>query len=131
MTTDVFFNENKTYTELEKWLNTNILHEAHDLVELLFEKELVIYEDIENFYKSYDRDEFEDEEDYINAINDPEQQNVYEWYLVTKQGYEKFLKMGDQVFKWKGMHFWGRPCTGQLILADFKYDLDRLKLLGL
>lgn len=68
MTTDVFFNENKTYTELEQWLNTNILHEAHDLVELLFEKELVMYDDIENFYKSYDRDEFEDEEDYIKFL---------------------------------------------------------------
>jgi hypothetical protein len=115
MTTDLFFNENKTYTKLEKWLNTNILHEAHDLVELLFEKELVMYEDIENFYKTYDRDEFED---------------VYEWYLVTKEGYEKFLKMGDQVFKWKGMHFWGRSCTGQMIIMDFQYS-NRLKLLGL
>jgi hypothetical protein len=130
MTTDVFFNENKTYANLEQWLDNNILHEAYDLVELLFDKELVNDEDIKNFYKTYDRKDFDNDEDYVNAINDPEPQDVYEWYLVSEEGYEKFSKMGDRVFKWKNMHFWGRPCAGQRIIMDFQYS-KRLKLLDL
>ena len=125
MTTDIYFNK------LEKWIDSNILHEANTLVQLLFEKELVMYEDIENYYKTYYREDFNDEEAYINVINDPEPQDVYEWYLVTKECYEKFSNIGDIVFKWENMHFWGRSCTGLPIIADFKYNEDRLKLFSL
>ena len=125
MTTD------NIYDKIEKWLDINILHEAHDLVELLFEKELVSPLLINNYYKTYEKTDFDNEEQFNYYINNIEPQDVYEWYLVTKEGYDKFLKMEDPVFKWKNMHFWGKPVPGKKIINDFKYNKDRVKSFGL
>jgi hypothetical protein len=122
--TDLNYNSNNIREQLKLWLKNNILQQVVPIVDILMKQELINIEDIENFYKTYNRDDFDDEEQYENQLNDPEPQNVYEWYLVTKTGYDTFLKLGDTVFKWENMYFWGRTCFGQLIHMDYQYNSD-------
>ena len=49
---------------------------------------------------------------------EPEQQEIYEYWIVTPWLGEKLMDKGEPVLKRSGGWIWGRTCTGQAILLD-------------
>ena len=65
---------------------------------------------------------------YIDRnLNHREPYIVYQWFIITEEGYNKFKILGYPVIKYKELYFYGRTSTGQLIITDF-YDLPYYKL---
>ncbi len=105
-----YYNEHRR--ELEKWCDTNFISYANELVELLLEKEIIEYDDIENLY--------------IDDSSEP--QEIMQWFLVTKEGYEKFKKMNFPVLKIKELYLYGRTGCGQAVVLDFYYMQNNIKI---
>jgi hypothetical protein len=126
-TNEEFYNLYKN--RLEKWLDNNVYQYANDIVPFLLEKEIITHDDFENYYKIINREDYESEEDYKEALYEDTPQEIYEWYLVSEEAYNKFGKVGDVVVKFKDLHFWGRGCSGQKILIDYLYDRDAIKII--
>jgi hypothetical protein len=114
---------------LTKWLDENIYQQANDTVKFLYGTQYITSENFENFYKQLNREDYNSNEDYEEALNEQIPQDVYEWYLVSSRAYDTFNKIGDMVVKFKDLHFWGRECSGQKILIDYLYDSDAIKII--
>jgi len=53
-----------------------------------------------------------------NENDDIEQQEVYEWYLVSEWLAKKLDSHGEPVLYGEYNYYWGRTCTGQSIILD-------------
>lgn len=49
---------------------------------------------------------------------DIEQQEIYEWYLVSEWMAKKLDAQGEPVLYGDYNYYWGRTCTGQAIILD-------------
>ncbi len=114
--------------KLEKWLDKNIFTYGGDLFNILMEKELISYDDIENVYSKLNKDDFESEEEYNIALNEQEPQQVMQWFIVSEEGYNKFKRLDYPVVKFKELYFYGRTSYGQAIITDFYYLPDGVKV---
>ncbi len=114
--------------KLEKWLDKNIFTYGGDLFNVLMEKELISYDDIENVYSKLNKDDFESEEEYNIALNEQEPQQVMQWFIVSEEGYNKFKSLDYPVVKFKELYFYGRTSYGQAIITDFYYLPDGVKV---
>jgi len=106
----------------------------------LQEKEIISFEDIENLYYTdeqiikYNNLNGVSEEDLKQEIekirdNGEDQQEIYEYWIVTEWFYEKLKELNEPVIEWENLYIWGRTCTGQSIALDYTID-DIRKTLG-
>jgi hypothetical protein len=124
----------KTYFEtyklqLEEWLDKNIISYAGKTFNTLFDKQLITTDDIENFYEELNENDFDTKEEYKDALDNQEPQQVGQWLLVTEEAYNKFKTIGHQVVKFEELYFYGRPVYGQMIVMDFYYMVDKIKII--
>jgi hypothetical protein len=116
---DIFMN-NKD--KLEKWLDKNVISYGGDLFNILMEKELISYDDIENRFPKVNEDD-------IESGNEQHPQEVMQWFIVSEEGYNKFKQLDFPVIKFKELYFYGRTTYGQKMVMDF-YDIrDALKII--
>lgn len=115
--------------KLEGWLDKNIYFYAGDLVETLFEKNIISFDDIENAYEQLKEEDYETKKEYEQALDDQEPQQVTQWFAVSEEAYDKFKMIGDPVIKFKELYIWGRTVYGQKICVDYYYQIDKLKVL--
>jgi hypothetical protein len=125
-------NQNYAYTNLDinlnkinQWIEINVNGLVNDLVNELLAENKITHNSIDNFFEKPNREDYDNEADYIEAQYEPQQ--VYEWHLVTDSAYNFFKKHGDPVVQYKGLNIWGRTATGQRIIVDFKYDKNRME----
>jgi len=116
---DIFMN-NKD--KLEKWLDKNVISYGGDLFNVLMEKELISYDDIENRFPKLNEDD-------IESGNEQHPQEVMQWFIVSEEGYCKFKQLDFPVVKFKELYFYGRTTYGQKIVMDFYYISDALKII--
>ena len=94
-----------------KWLEEKI-----DLFE-----DFHIMEDSENVERKNNLQKIIDRlnEDRANLEDlEEEQQEVYEWWIISEWFYRKLKNHGECVLAWGNNYYWGRCCTGQAILLD-------------
>jgi len=65
------------------------------------------WEEVENLWS-----EPADEDD------DPEPQEVYEWWIVTRWLADELRDIGEPVLNNDYGYWWGRTCTGQAVIMD-------------
>ncbi len=53
-----------------------------------------------------------------NEDDDIEQQEIYEWYLVSEWMAKKLDAQGEPVLYGDYNYYWGRTCTGQSMILD-------------
>ena len=116
---DIFMN-NKD--KLEKWLDKNVISYGGDLFNILMEKELISYDDIENRFPKVNEDD-------IESGNEQHPQEVMQWFIVSEEGYNKFKQLDFPVLKFKELYFYGRTTYGQKMVMDFYYISDALKII--
>ena len=116
---DIFMN-NKD--KLEKWLDKNIFTYGGDLFNVLMEKELISYDDIENRFPKLNEDD-------IESGNEQHPQEVMQWFIVSEEGYNKLKTLDFPVIKFKELYFYGRTTYGQKMVMDFYYISDALKII--
>jgi len=116
---DIFMN-NKD--KLEKWLDKNVISYGGDLFNVLMEKELISYDDIENRFPKLNEDD-------IESGNEQHPQEVMQWFIVSEEGYNKFKQLDYPVVKFKELYFYGRTTYGQKMVMDFYYISDALKII--
>ena len=121
------YHQNKNL--LTKWLETNIISYGGELFNTLMNKEVITYEDIENYYEEINESDYKTMEEYKNALDNQEPQQVMQWYMVTEEGYNKFKKVGYPVVKINELHFYGRTAYGQAIYLDFYYTPEKIKMI--
>ena len=54
----------------------------------------------------------------IKQIEEPDLQEIFEWYEITKWLAEKLIELGEPVLENEYGFYWGRTCTGQSIILD-------------
>jgi hypothetical protein len=88
---------------ISDWINNNIYSLANQFAYYLIDENIISIDDIEN----YDSDK-----------------DIYEWYIISGDAYNKFQMLGYQVIKFKDIYIYGRTTSGQLIITDFYYMSD-------
>jgi len=102
---------------------------ASCLVEKLLEKEVLQYDEIENFYEFKCPECGRGFQDIAKAAKcckskeEPKQepQEIFEWWIITDEWLlEELREIGEPVIESDElcMSFWGRTCTGQSISLD-------------
>jgi hypothetical protein len=91
------------------------------LVEELLRKEIFDYLDIINCYETKD-------EAKENGHEEPEAQEIYEWWAVSEWFAEKLQEQGEPVLRNDYGVWWGRTCTGQSIKLDHVINRIRQSL---
>ncbi len=92
----------------------------------LQEKEIVSFEDIENLYLTdeqlkesniRDWDKIGDEEEELQSIRDngEDQQEIFEYWIVSEWFFNKLKELNEPVVEWGNLNIWGRTCTGQAV----------------
>lgn len=92
---------NKNQRILAKFVDREIIMLASSLVDDLLEKELISYDDYENYYDK-----------------DDEPQEIFEHWFVTEYLYRKLKELGEPVIDSNYGYIWGRTTTGQSIALD-------------
>ncbi len=54
----------------------------------------------------------------LNSPPESEQQEIFEWWIVTEYLYNKLKEKGQPVLEWGNNCYWGRCTSGQAILLD-------------
>ncbi|MFK7979279.1 MAG: hypothetical protein AB8G86_04820 [Saprospiraceae bacterium] len=54
----------------------------------------------------------------IKQIEEPDLQEIFEWYEITKWLAEKLIEKGEPILENDYGFYWGRTCTGQSIILD-------------
>lgn len=106
-------------SRLNKWLNDNIHFYAGELVSDLIDKKIINAEHYDNVFIISDDPE---ETLEIHGFT-----HVYQWFVVSKNAYFSFKKLGDPVIKYKEMYIWGRTCEGQPIIMDYHNDINKMQ----
>lgn len=57
-------------------------------------------------------------ESCLGSEIESEPQQIFEWWIVTEYLYRKLKEKGEPVLEWGNNYYWGRTCTGQVILLD-------------
>ena len=99
------------------------------LVSELFEKEIVNFDNYENFYmsdemiKKYHNVETEEE---IQEIRDnaEDTQEIFEHWVCSEWFIQQLKKIGEPILETDFETWWGRTCTGQAICLD--YNIQKL-----
>ena len=118
---------NKNFSQIEKWIDNNIYTRANQVVNKLFEKKIITFDDIINLYPQITESDYENDEEYYNDLDNNSQQDIYEWYIISESAYNKFKYWGYPVLQFEELFFWGRTSFGQSIVIDFYYDIDKIK----
>lgn len=113
--------------QLSTWLDKHIFSYGGELFNELINKGVISWDDIENLYEELNPNYYESKEDFLEAYNNQEPQEVMQWYIVSDEGYEKFKKVGYPVVKFKELNFYGRTAYGQSIEMDFYYSINKIK----
>ena len=121
------FMDNKD--KLEKWLDKNVISYGGELFNILQEKELISYDDIENIYSKLNRQDFDSDEEYNMALNEQNPQEVMQWFIVSEEGYNKFKQLDYPIVKFKELYFYGRTSYGQSLSMDFYYLPDAINII--
>lgn len=103
-------------TFIKEWIDKHIYDYTGDHFNMLMKKEILTFDDIENFYKSKTES---DEE------NDDEPQEVYQWLQGSELAYKVYRANGNPVAKCNEIYFIGRTCYGQSMEVDFYYDNEK------
>ena len=131
-TTYTHYTYNIYQKALQAWLDANIISYANDLVQTLMSNELVSWDDMSNLYEPVVREDFQSDEEYTEALENQEPQEIMQWFIVTEEAYNKFKSVGYPVFRFKELYFYGRTGCGQALVLDFYYAPDKIKpVLGL
>ena len=119
-----------------KFVGREVLTNASYLMQELFEKSIVEYEDIENGggHKCENCGDLLEFSDFkvnkkgqykcptCKALHDEEPEydyhEIYEWWIVTDWLFQKLKEEGQPVLELLGLNLWGRCTTGQAILLD-------------
>lgn len=117
----------ETISKFEDWLNKNIYSTANDFIIFAHENNIITFHDIDNIYESINRDDFDSDNDYENALEEQTPKDVFTWYLVSSEAYDFFNKMKNPVVKIKELYFWGRCSYNQSITRDFEDSIDIIK----
>ncbi len=117
--------ENIKQLAIVNWIEANVVSCINQLVPELFTEGKIGSEDFSNYWETPNLDDYETSQAYWEAVDNPEPQEVYEWYCVTQPGYNFFKLCGDPVAQYKGIYIWGRRSTGQKISVDFINDKSR------
>lgn len=91
------------------------------LVEMLFEKEIFQYDDIENFYFTYKQAKENGmlNDDVTEETYESEPQDIFEWWPINDSMLkDELLEQGEPVLSTNYGDWWGRTCTGQAISLD-------------
>jgi hypothetical protein len=117
--------QNGTETERQeangRLVRNEVITCQSSLVDELLKREVFSYDDIINLYES-------EEEAKENGHEDPEPQEIYEWWVVSEWMAEELEKQGEPLLKNDFGTWWGRTCTGQAILLDHVIDRIRAEL---
>ena len=93
-----------TNEDCKNIVENNVLCCISGLAEECFNKDIFKYEEIENLYDEKCGDD----------------QEIFEYWLVTKFLYDKLKNAGQPVYNYNDFNYiWGRTTTGQLICMDF------------
>ncbi len=122
--------ENIKQLAIVKWIEANVVSCINQLVPELFAEGKISSEDLANYWETPNLDDYDTSQAYWDAVDNPEPQEVYEWYCVSKSGYEFFKMCGDPVAQYKGIYIWGRTSTGQRISVDFISDKTRMDIIN-
>lgn len=95
---------------VEQFIDKNFYTANTELVNTLLEKEIVTYEDINNY----------------NTDEDGEYPEIFEWYSVNGDMYDRLTKAGCCTLQIYDAFYYGREIYGQLFIQDFESD-ERLK----
>lgn len=119
--------ENKEISRQErngKFVETEVICCQSMLVEMLLEKEIASYEDIENIYKT--PEDMEDEgytKEEIEA-GDGNAKEILEWWVVSDYMERQLRALGYPLLVTDYGTWWGRCTSGQAICLD--YTIDRI-----
>ena len=113
---------------IEAIINREILANQSSLVDWLFEKNMLSYEDLENLCPRYCpdcgrdftvNDENTDTCEYCNDNRD-KPQDIMQWFLVDTYMADKLKSIGEPVLYTPDTNdqWWGRTCCGQAISLD-------------
>ena len=99
------------------------------LVSELFEKQIIDFDNYENFYmsdemiKKYHNVETEEE---IQEIRDnaEDTQEIFEHWACSEWFIQQLKKIGEPILETDFETWWGRTCTGQAICLD--YNIQKL-----
>ncbi len=133
-----------TQQELDQFVRINIGWCQSSLVEELLSREIVSYDEIENFYEykchecgASGQEQFDSEalsEDFdakykymckdckfefeFETEPESEPQEIFEWWLIDDWMSEKLRGLGEPVLVSDFGTWWGRTCSGQAISMD-------------
>lgn len=107
----VYYGESKEIdSKVEAMIDREIECCQSALVDMLFEKMVFEWDDVENLYTS--SDDLEDDEEPDNP------KEVLEWWKVSKWALKKLREQGEPVLDNDYGEWWGRTCSGQSICLD-------------
>lgn len=119
---------NAKQRQLEAFVNREIIMLASQLVEDLLQISMhgdkssggIELDNIENLYITDEATAKNFGYDSLEAMQDAgeDQQEIYEWWFVTKWLYEDLREAGEPVINSDYGYLWGRTCTGQAIYMD-------------
>ncbi len=118
---------NRNFRHIENWLEQNIYVKADQVVNKLFEKEVITWNDVENLYPVINESNYDDYDQYQYDIDNNTPNEIYEWYIVSETAFNKFKSWGHPVLQFEELYFWGRTFFGQAIVVDFYYQSDKIK----
>lgn len=113
----------------QNFINEHIYINQSYLVDELFKKEIIHYDDIHNLY-------FSDEQLIENSgltckenlqhlrDNCEDQQEIYEYWVCSNWLIDQLKKLNQPILETDYETWWGRTCTGQSICLD--YVIQRL-----
>ena len=106
------------------FINAHIFINQSYLVDELFEKEIINYDNIHNLY-------FTDGQLIVHfgltcnenlqhlRDNGEDQQEIFEYWVCSKWLINKLKDIGEPILETNMETWWGRTCTGQSICLDF------------
>ncbi|MFN8458611.1 MAG: hypothetical protein U0401_28820 [Anaerolineae bacterium] len=113
---------------LDAFVRREVIMLASQLVEDLLQASMngdkvfggIELDNIENLYLTDEATAKDYGYDSLEAMQDAgeDQQEIYEWWFVTKCLYQDLKEAGEPVIDSDYGHLWGRTCTGQAIFLD-------------
>ncbi len=118
---------NRNFRQIENWIEQNIYLRSNQVINKLFEKEIISWDDVTNLYPQINESDYDNKEEYYNDMDANSPYDIFEWYIVSESAYNKFKSWGYPVLQFEELYFWGRTSFGQAIVVDFYYEIDRIK----
>lgn len=133
------YNSIKNQEIKSKFIEREVIKCFSQAMQVLLEKEIISYDDIENLYNyacpecgyshadlnkftNYYKSKEALKCPYCNKIleTEPESEpvDIFEWWIVTEYLYNKLKEKGECVLEWEDCYIWGRTTTGQAIHLD-------------